>query len=110
MSVRLATIPSVDRRPLGLVRTMLADSDRQPLDPVWWRVPRDRPLLRCRWRIDPTGKLACGWSLIEQAPTPRAEAVPHIGSPPIQPQAAVFIDDVVSSAFVTQGIDHGRGT
>jgi hypothetical protein len=84
MVARLATIPSVDRRAIVPARTVLA-VDHQSVRPFRGRVPRDRPVLECRWRIEPSGRLACVWSVVRPAPRLSAGPAPQFTSPPIQP-------------------------
>ena len=106
MFARLAIVPSVDRRPVVPAPTVLAVAEHRSVRPYRGRAPLDRPVLQCRWRIAPDGKLAAVWSVAGQARGLWAEptSASHIGSPPLQPTAA----GVVASAFMTAGMDHGR--
>jgi len=104
MVARLATFPGAGRATVP-ARTVLA-VDSQSVRPFPGRVPGERTVLECRWRIEPSGRLACVWSV---APRLCAGPAHHVTSPPIQPQAVDVIEcglPAVKLPRARSGADH----
>ncbi len=108
MIARLATIPSVDRRAIVPARAVLA-MDHQSVRRFRGRVPRDRPVRECCWRIEPSGRLVCVWSVVGPAPRLSAGPPPYVTAPQIQPQAVDVIEcglPAVKPPRARPGADH----
>jgi hypothetical protein len=77
MLARLAKRPDVARLHARCATPALAVSNNNQVDERPARTSqRRRPALLCRWRVEPGGKLICGWEIDEN------EAAPPIGSTP----------------------------